>query len=103
MVEKAKHERRQKIVEAEGEAASIQLIGKAIASNPGFLRMRKIDAAKEIAHTMANSANRVYLDANRLHTFIFNIIYSYWGMDIYLYCSSVHNWDNNIRFISLPT
>ena len=39
---------------------------QAIAENPGFLELRRIDAAREIAGTLANSANRVYLDANQL-------------------------------------
>lgn len=66
VVEKAKQERQQKIVEAEGEAQSARLIGKAIQQSPGFLQLRKIDAAREIAQTIANSANRVYLDSNNL-------------------------------------
>jgi len=66
IVEKAKQERQQKIVEAEGEAQSARLVGKAIQQNPGFLRLRKIDAAREIAQTMSNSANRVFLDSNSL-------------------------------------
>lgn len=66
IVEKSKQERQQKIVEAEGEAQSAALIGKAIQQNPGFLQLRKIDAAREIAQTIANSANRVYLDSNSL-------------------------------------
>ncbi|EGD75383.1 prohibitin-2 [Salpingoeca rosetta] len=66
LVERAKQERQQKIVEAEGEAKSASLIGEAIAQNPGFLELRRIDAAREIAGTLSNSANRVYLDANQL-------------------------------------
>lgn len=66
LVERAKQERQQKIVEAEGEAKSASLIGEAIAQNPGFLELRRIDAAREIASTLSNSANRVYLDANQL-------------------------------------
>lgn len=66
LVERAKQERQQKIVEAEGEAKSASLIGEAIAQNPGFLELRRIDAAREIANTLANSANRVFLDSNQL-------------------------------------
>ena len=39
---------------------------QAVAENPGFLNLRKIDAAREIAATIANSQNRVFLDANSL-------------------------------------
>lgn len=66
LVERAKQERQQKIVEAEGEAQSAKLIGEAIRQNPGFLQLRRIDAAREIAATVANSTNRVYLDSNQL-------------------------------------
>lgn len=66
LVESAKQSRQQKIVEAEGEAKSAALIGEAIRQNPGFLQLRRIDAAREIANTVANSTNRVYLDADQL-------------------------------------
>ncbi|XLS55378.1 hypothetical protein HN51_005133, partial [Arachis hypogaea] len=40
-----------------GEAKSAQLIGQAIVNNPAFT-LRKIEAAREIAHTISNSANK---------------------------------------------
>ena len=43
-------EKQQKVVEAKGEAKSVELVGKAVAQNAGFLNLRKIDAAREIAH-----------------------------------------------------
>jgi prohibitin 2 len=39
---------------------------QAIAENPGFLQLRRIDAAREIATTLSQSANRVFLDSNQL-------------------------------------
>lgn len=42
------------------------MIGKAIASNPGFVQLRRIDAAKDIAHTVASSANQVFLPSDAL-------------------------------------
>lgn len=66
IVEKAKQERQQKIVQAEGEAAAAKMIGEAIASNPGYLKLRKIRAAQNIARTIAASKNRVYLNAGSL-------------------------------------
>eukprot|EP00049_Salpingoeca_infusionum_P017360 m.352662 g.352662 ORF g.352662 m.352662 type:complete len:291 (-) comp16580_c0_seq1:188-1060(-) len=65
-VERAKQERAQKIVEAEGEAKSAKLIGEAIAQNPGFLQLKRIQAARDISNTISHSANRVYLDASQL-------------------------------------
>ncbi|KAJ0954523.1 putative prohibitin, Band 7 domain, Band 7/SPFH domain superfamily [Helianthus annuus] len=49
-----------------GEAKSAQLIGQAIANNPAFITLRKIEAAREIAATMANSSNKVMLNADNL-------------------------------------
>jgi len=42
------------------------LIGQAIANNPAFITLRKIEAAREIAQTISNSANKVYLNSNDL-------------------------------------
>lgn len=50
----------------QGEAKSAQLIGQAIANNPAFLALRQIEAAREIAHTIANSSNRVFLQSDDL-------------------------------------
>jgi len=66
IVEQAKQERQQKIVHAEGEAEAAKMIGDAIAMNPGYLKLRKIRAAQNIARTIAQSQNRVYLNAQSL-------------------------------------
>lgn len=66
IVERSKQERLQKIVQAEGEAQSAKLIGRAISTNPGYLKLRKIRAAQNIAKTIAASDNRVYLNAGTL-------------------------------------
>lgn len=45
---------------------SAQLIGQAIANNPALLALRQIEAAREIAHVVANSSNRVMLNSQDL-------------------------------------
>jgi len=65
-VEKAYQERQQKIVQAEGEAEAARMMGEAIGINPGYLKLRKIRAAQNIARTVAASQNRVYLNADSL-------------------------------------
>uniref|UniRef100_U5EXV4 Prohibitin n=1 Tax=Corethrella appendiculata TaxID=1370023 RepID=U5EXV4_9DIPT len=65
-VERAKQERQQKIVQAEGEAEAAKMLGLACSQNPGYLKLRKIRAARSIARTIANAQNRVYLSANSL-------------------------------------
>ncbi|KER20209.1 hypothetical protein T265_15371, partial [Opisthorchis viverrini] len=53
LVERAKQERQQKIVTADGEAQAAKLIGDALSANPGYLKLRKIKAATQIARTEA--------------------------------------------------
>lgn len=52
-VEKAKQERQQKIVQAEGEAEAAKKLGEACSANPGYLKLRKIRAAQSIARTVS--------------------------------------------------
>merc|ERR1711936_1467844 len=66
LVEKAIQEKQQKVVQAEGEAESVRLIGEAMSQNPGYLKLRKIRAAQNIARTIAQSQNRVYQNASSL-------------------------------------
>lgn len=66
LVRKAVQQKQQKIVEAQGEMAAAQLLGEKINDNPAYLNLEKIKAAKEIASTIANSSNRVYLNADSL-------------------------------------
>ncbi|KAF0882687.1 PHB2 protein, partial [Crocuta crocuta] len=75
LVEKAKQEQRQKIVQAEGEAEAARMIsfcsgpahlGEALSKNPGYIKLRKIRAAQNISKTIATSQNRIYLTADNL-------------------------------------
>ncbi|XP_014771498.1 prohibitin-2 [Octopus bimaculoides] len=66
VVEKAKQERQQKIVQAEGEAEAAKMLGNAISINPGYLKLRKIRAAQSISKTIASSQNRAFLNSNSL-------------------------------------
>ncbi|XP_018305052.1 prohibitin-2 [Mycetomoellerius zeteki] len=66
VVERAKQERQQKIVQAEGEAEAAKMLGLAVGQNPGYLKLRKIRAAQNISRTIANSQNRIFLSGNSL-------------------------------------
>jgi hypothetical protein len=66
VVDKAIQDKKSAIIRAEGEATSAKLIGDAIQSNPAFLSLRKIEAAREIASTIAASQNRVFLNTDAL-------------------------------------
>jgi len=66
VVERAMQERQQKIVMAEGEAEAAKKIGEAIGLNPGYMKLRKLRAASNVARQMSQSTNKMYLDANTL-------------------------------------
>ncbi|NXX95175.1 PHB2 protein, partial [Centropus bengalensis] len=71
LVEKAKQEQKQKIVQAEGEATAAKMIScfgrlGPLSRNPGYIKLRKIRAAQNISKTIAASQNRVYLTADNL-------------------------------------
>jgi prohibitin 2 len=54
------------ITKAKGEAESASLIGSSVKNNPGFMKLRRIDAARDIADIVAKSGNKVYLNADSL-------------------------------------
>ncbi|CAK1544369.1 unnamed protein product [Leptosia nina] len=66
VVERAKQERQQKIVQAEGEAEAAEMLGKAVSMNPGYLKLRKIRAAQNVSRIVAQSQNRVFISGDSL-------------------------------------
>lgn len=66
IVEKAEQDKKSAIIRAQGEAKSAQLIGQAIANNPAFITLRRIEAAREIAQIISNSSNKVMLSSDDL-------------------------------------
>lgn len=66
LVDQAIQEKQSIIVRAQGEARSAELIGEAVRTNKGFLQLRRLEAAREIATTLAQSGNKVMLDARSL-------------------------------------
>jgi regulator of protease activity HflC (stomatin/prohibitin superfamily) len=66
LVDQAIQEKQSIIVRAQGEARSAELIGDAVRKNKGFLQLRKLEAAREIAGMLSTSDNRVMLDSNTL-------------------------------------
>ncbi|CAI4063587.1 hypothetical protein SUVZ_07G3640 [Saccharomyces uvarum] len=62
IVEKAEQERQASVIRAEGEAESAEYISKALAKvGDGLLLIRRLEASKDIAQTLANSSNVIYL------------------------------------------
>ena len=66
IVDKAIQEKKSVVIKAEGEAKSAKLIGAAIKDNPGFIQLRKLEAARDIAGTLSKSSNKLYLDGGSL-------------------------------------
>jgi prohibitin 2 len=66
LVDQAIQEKQSIIIRASGEARSAELIGEAMRTNKGFLELRRLEAAREIANLLATSGNRVMLDSQSL-------------------------------------
>merc|ERR1719375_1090122 len=66
LVLKAQEEKKRTIIHAEGETQSAKMIGNAIAKNPGFIELRRIAVAKEVATTLSKSNNRMVLSTDSL-------------------------------------
>mmetsp|Transcript_13290 Transcript_13290/g.48387 ORF Transcript_13290/g.48387 Transcript_13290/m.48387 type:complete len:290 (-) Transcript_13290:149-1018(-) len=66
VVDKAEQEKQSAIIKAEGEAMSAKLIGEACKNNSAFLTLRKIEAARDIADTVATSNNKLFLGSGSL-------------------------------------
>jgi len=62
IVEKAEQERQANVIRAEGEAESADIISKAVAkAGDGLIRIRRIEASRDIAQTLAGNPNVTYL------------------------------------------
>jgi len=66
IVMKAIDEKKQTIIKAEAEAKAATMIGDAIRKNPGFVELRRIEAAKDVATTLSRSSNRIVLSSDSL-------------------------------------
>jgi len=66
LVLKAQEEKKRTIIHAEGEQQSAKMIGDAIKSNPGFIDLRRIQVAKDVANLLAKSSNRMVLSTDSL-------------------------------------
>jgi len=66
LVLQAQEEKKKTIIHAEGEKASAAMIGDAISQNPGFIELRRIQVAKEVATGLAKSQNRLVLSTDSL-------------------------------------
>ncbi|KAH8114748.1 band 7 family-domain-containing protein [Phellopilus nigrolimitatus] len=66
LVDQAIQEKQSIIVRAQGEAKSAELIGDALRQNKGFLQLRRLEAARDIASLLSTSGNNIMLDSQSL-------------------------------------
>lgn len=66
IVERAEQERQANVIRAEGEAESAETISRAITkAGDGLVQIRKIEASREIAQTLASNPNVAYLPGGK--------------------------------------
>ncbi|KAK9459884.1 band 7 family-domain-containing protein [Lipomyces oligophaga] len=66
IVEKAEQERQASVIRAEGEAEAAETISKALdKAGDGLLLIRRIEASKEIAQTLAKTPNVTYVPSGK--------------------------------------
>jgi len=66
LVQKATQDKKSAIIKAQGEAETARLIGHAVAQNPNFLKIRRLEALRDIAGILATSNNRIMLNSDIL-------------------------------------
>lgn len=66
VVDKAKQEKQAIIIRSQGTATSARLIGESVKENPGFVQLRRLETAKEIADIVTQSQNKIFLSADAL-------------------------------------
>mmetsp|Transcript_19468 Transcript_19468/g.20186 ORF Transcript_19468/g.20186 Transcript_19468/m.20186 type:complete len:283 (+) Transcript_19468:43-891(+) len=66
IVDKALQEKKSIVIKAQGEAKAAELVGKAIQANPAFIQLRRIEATRDVAQSISNSSNKIYLNADNL-------------------------------------
>lgn len=65
LVQRAEQEKRAAVIRAEGESEAAELITEALQEHGnGFIEVRRIDAARDIAETLARSRNVAYLPSS---------------------------------------
>lgn len=65
VVDRATQEKKSVIIKAEGEAQSAMLLSH-LKDNPMYLKLREIEAATHIAHTISAAKNTVYVNSDML-------------------------------------
>ncbi len=54
------------IIRAQGEARAAELLGPVLGQSPAYIQLKRIEAAQNIAGSLAQSRSKAYLDAETL-------------------------------------
>ncbi|KAJ1679761.1 Prohibitin-1, subunit of the prohibitin complex (Phb1p-Phb2p) [Spiromyces aspiralis] len=74
VVERAEQEKQAAIIRAEGEAIAAERISEALKkAGPGLVKLRRIEASKEIASTLASSPRVTYLPSGNGSSMLLNV------------------------------
>lgn len=63
LVQRALQDKNSAIIKAQGEAKSAELLGAALGKSQAYIQLQRIQAAREIAVSIANRKGKAYLDA----------------------------------------
>lgn len=66
IVDKATQDAKSVVIRAQGEAQAATMIGNALKENPGYVKLRKIEAAQKISNLISRSQNKAYLNTEGL-------------------------------------
>eukprot|EP01122_Echinamoeba_exundans_P013633 TRINITY_DN5989_c0_g1_i1.p1 TRINITY_DN5989_c0_g1~~TRINITY_DN5989_c0_g1_i1.p1 ORF type:complete len:319 (+),score=58.06 TRINITY_DN5989_c0_g1_i1:36-959(+) len=66
VVEKAQQDKQAAIARASGEARAAELIGEAVNQNPNFLKLRQLEATRDIAQIISQTQAKTYLTSDTL-------------------------------------
>lgn len=64
IVQKVEQEKQAAVIRAEGEALAAKMVSDAMQKSPALVELRRIEAAREIAETLAKSRNVTYLPSS---------------------------------------
>ena len=66
LVQKSNEVKKTTIINAERDAKTIEMIGKAMKDSPSYLTLKKIETAQEVSGILSNSQNKVLLSSDQL-------------------------------------
>jgi len=60
------------MIRARGEAEAAEMVGRVASGTPAFLELRRLEAVRDIAKSLASSSNKVMLSSESLMLDVLN-------------------------------